>query len=60
MLGPVAQTWLSHKFENVQEIFEQEITGDILRTADQAAAEAERLAAAAGQCLAQETENRIR
>jgi len=60
MLGPVAQTWLRHKFENVQRIFEQEITGDILRTADQAAGEAERLASAAGDCLARETEGQIR
>jgi hypothetical protein len=60
MLGPVAQTWLRHKFENVQRIFEQEITGDILRTADQAAGEAERLASAAGDCLVRETEGQIR
>jgi len=60
MLGPVAQTWLNHKFENVQGIFEQEITGDILRTAEQADGEAERLASAVGECLARETEGWIR
>lgn len=60
MLGPVAQTWLSHKFEKVRELFEQEITGDILRTADQAAEEAERLVAAAAGCLVRETEGQIR
>jgi hypothetical protein len=60
MLGPVAQTWLSHKIEKVQEIFEQEITGDILRTAEQATGEAERRIAAAGECLARETEGSIR
>jgi hypothetical protein len=55
MLGPVAQTWLGHKFESVRELFEREITGDILSTAERAAGEAERLIAAAGECLAQGT-----
>jgi len=60
MLGPVAQTWLSHKFEGVRGIFEQEITGDILRTAEEAAGEAERRIAAAGECLAREAEGETR
>jgi hypothetical protein len=59
MLGPIAQTWLSHKFENVRELFEQEITGDLLRTAEQAAGEAERLIAVAGGCLAREMEGQV-
>ena len=60
MLGPVAQTWLSRKFEGVRGIFEQEITGDILRTAEEAAGEAERRIAAAGECLARETKGEAR
>jgi hypothetical protein len=48
MLGPIAQTWLSHKFKRVQTLFEQEISGDMLRAAEQAAAEAERMIAAVG------------
>jgi hypothetical protein len=56
MLGPVAQTWLNSKFQNVQEVFEQEITGETLATADQAAAEAERLIGAVSECLALRTE----
>jgi len=42
MLGPVVQSWLNHKLSKVQDLFEQEITGDILRTAQQACSEAER------------------
>jgi hypothetical protein len=60
MLGPVAQTWLSRKFEGVRGIFEQEITGDILRTAEEADGEAERRIAAAGECLARETKGEAR
>jgi hypothetical protein len=48
MLGPIAQTWLSHKFKRVKTLFEQEISGDMLRAAEQAAAEAERMIAAVG------------
>jgi hypothetical protein len=43
MLGPIARAWLSHKFERVRTIFEQEITGDLLLSAERAAEEAERL-----------------
>jgi hypothetical protein len=60
MLGPVAQTWLNHKFEIVREIFEQEITGEILRAAEQTAADAERGITAVGDCLARETEGGVR
>ena len=60
MLGPVAQTWLNNKFQKVRELFELEITGEILRTAEQAAEEAERLIAAASECLAFKTEDTIR
>jgi hypothetical protein len=42
MLGPVAQSWLSHKLQKVQSLFEQEITGDILSAAQQVTTEAER------------------
>jgi len=60
MLGPVAQTWLNNKFQKVRELFELEITGEILRTAEQAAEEAERLIAAASECLTFKTEDTIR
>ena len=60
MLGPVAQTWLNNKFQKVRELFELEITGEVLRTAEQAAEEAERLIAAASECLAFKTEDTIR
>jgi hypothetical protein len=56
MLGPVAQAWLNSKLQKVQALFEQEITGDILRTAEQAAAESERLTAAIGEGLARARE----
>jgi hypothetical protein len=32
MLGPIAQTWFDCKLKKVQMIFEQEISGDLLRT----------------------------
>jgi hypothetical protein len=51
MLVPIAQTWLSHKFKRVQTLFEQEISGDMLRAAEQTAAEAERMIAAVGDCI---------
>jgi thioredoxin-like negative regulator of GroEL len=42
MLEPVARTWFEHKFKKVQTLFEQEISGDMLQTIEQARAEAER------------------
>jgi hypothetical protein len=58
MLGPVAQAWLNCKFQKAQALFEQEITGDILLTAEQAAAESERLMAAIGEGLARAREGK--
>jgi hypothetical protein len=52
MLGPIAQTWLRHKFNRVQALFEQEISGEMLRAAEQTAAEAERTIAAVGERIA--------
>jgi hypothetical protein len=52
MLGPIARAWLAHKFERVRSIFEQEITGDLLRTADDTAAAAAALLAEVDRCLA--------
>ncbi len=60
MLGPVAQTWLNRKFEILREIFEQEITGEILRALEEAAGDAERGIAAADGCLARETKGGVR
>jgi len=42
MLGPIVETWLSHKLKIVQNLFEEHITGDIIRVADKSIAEAER------------------
>jgi hypothetical protein len=33
MLGPIVQTWLNHKLKTVQHLFEENITGGILRCA---------------------------
>ncbi len=33
MLGPIAQTWLNHKLKKVQNLFEHNITGDIIQSA---------------------------
>ncbi len=33
MLTPIVQTWLNHKLNTVQQLFEANITGDILQTA---------------------------
>jgi hypothetical protein len=54
MLGPIAETWLSHKFRKVQELFELEVTGDILRSAERIAADAERRVAAVSEALGKE------
>ncbi len=35
LLEPIAQTWLHYKVEAVQQLFEQEITGEVLGTATQ-------------------------
>jgi hypothetical protein len=40
MLGPIVETWLSHKLKIIQNLFEEHITGDILRVADKSIAEA--------------------
>jgi hypothetical protein len=41
MLGPIVETWLSHKLKIIQNLFEEHITGDILRVAHESIAEAE-------------------
>jgi hypothetical protein len=56
MLGPVAQAWLDCKFQKVEALFEQEITGDILQAAEHAGAESERLIAAISESLARARE----
>ena len=40
MLVPIVETWLSHKLKIIQNLFEEHITGDILRIADESIAEA--------------------
>jgi hypothetical protein len=43
LIGPIVQTWLSNKFKAVQDLFEEEITGGIIRTAKNNLADSEKL-----------------
>jgi hypothetical protein len=43
MLGPIVQTWLNHKLKTVQHLFEENITGGILRCARKNIADADLL-----------------
>ncbi len=43
MLGPIVQTWLNHKLKTVQHLFEENITGGILRSARKNIADADPL-----------------
>jgi hypothetical protein len=43
MLGPIVQTWLNHKLKTVQRLFEENITGGILRCARKNIADADPL-----------------
>jgi hypothetical protein len=56
MLGPIAQTWFRHKLKKVQRLFEQEISGELLQTVDQAGAEAERAICTAEEAIASAAE----
>ncbi|UCH23784.1 MAG: hypothetical protein JSU83_11560 [Deltaproteobacteria bacterium] len=40
MLGPIAKTWFGHKLKKVQHLFEQNITGDMIKAANDAVAKA--------------------
>jgi hypothetical protein len=40
MLGPIVETWLTHKLKLVQDLFEDHITGSMLRVADESVAAA--------------------
>lgn len=42
LLAPVAQTWLAHKLNTVADLFETQITGEVLRAAREAAVAADR------------------
>jgi len=43
MLGPIVRAWLNNKLKEVKELFEQEITGGIIRAAKDAVDEADTL-----------------
>jgi hypothetical protein len=43
MLGPIVQAWLNNKLKEVKDLFEQEITGGIIRAAKDAVEEADTL-----------------
>jgi hypothetical protein len=45
MLGPVAQSWLQHKLETIDALFEKEVTGELRTQAGAAADRAQRLSA---------------
>jgi hypothetical protein len=60
MLGPLAQTWLRHKFAEVQALFEEELSGAILRSAGNAAEAAGCLVAQIEEYLNHTTTGRIR
>ncbi len=59
MLGPLAQTWLRHKFAQVQTIFEEELSGEILRSADNTIEAAGCLVAQIEECLNQTSTGRL-
>ncbi len=60
MLGPLARTWLQGKSAAVQTLFEEALSGDILRAAEQAAAAAGRLSESLSQALARAAAARSR
>ena len=60
MLGPLAQTWLRHKFAKVQALFEEELSGEILRSAENTAEGAGCLVAQIEECLNHTTTGRVR
>ncbi len=45
MLGPVAQSWLQHKLETINALFEKEVTRELITNANEAVQQAERLSA---------------
>jgi hypothetical protein len=44
MLGPVAQSWLQHKLETINALFDKEVTGSLRTCVGEAAGQAQRLA----------------
>ncbi|MCU0539655.1 MAG: hypothetical protein MUF46_07185 [Desulfobacterales bacterium] len=60
MLGPLARTWLQGKSAAVQALFEEALSGDILRTAEEAAAAAGRLSESLSRALARAAAVRTR
>ena len=60
MLGPLAQTWLRHKFAEVQALFEEELSGEILRSAENTAEAAGCLVAQIEESLNHTTTGRVR
>ena len=52
MLAPIVRTWLNHKLNTVQELFEENITGEILLRSRQNIEEADQLINAADELMA--------
>ncbi len=58
MLGPLARTWLAHKLQTVETLFEEKITGGLLQAAESTLQASERPAAEAAAALKTFKENR--
>lgn len=52
MLAPIVRTWLNHKLNTVQQLFEDYITGEILQSARKGLEEADQLIGAAEELMA--------
>ena len=52
MLAPIVQTWLNHKLNTVQQLFEDNITGEILQSARKNLEDTDRLIGAADELMA--------
>ncbi|MGB5747278.1 MAG: dynamin family protein [Desulfobacterales bacterium] len=52
MLTPIVQTWLNHKLNTVQQLFEENITGDILQCVRKKIGDADKLIGATEELLA--------
>jgi hypothetical protein len=52
MLAPIVQTWLNHKLNTVQQLFEDNITGEILQTARRNVEDTDHLIGAADELMA--------
>ena len=52
MLGPIAKSWLEHKLKAIRQLFEEEITGGLLKTSEDTLEASEELLNQAKTCIA--------